>query len=85
MESVPDELKYLQPYLQRSQELQSREPVVAYYGKCRESLCALPVTYCRSDLIPIFTPYSKVLCCKTSFIQGTQEQKYRKVHYIFTR
>jgi hypothetical protein len=39
MESVPDDLKYLQPYLQRSQELQDREPVVSYYGQSRESRC----------------------------------------------
>lgn len=29
---IPDELKYLAPYIQRGQELNSREPIVAYYG-----------------------------------------------------
>ncbi|KAG2175301.1 hypothetical protein INT44_007789 [Umbelopsis vinacea] len=41
MESVPEELKYLQPYLQRSQELQSREPVVSYYAKYYAAKLAL--------------------------------------------
>ncbi|KAH8551451.1 Vta1 like-domain-containing protein, partial [Umbelopsis sp. PMI_123] len=41
MESVPDDLKYLQPYLQRSQELQSREPVVSYYAKYYAAKLAL--------------------------------------------
>jgi vacuolar protein sorting-associated protein VTA1 len=30
---IPDELKYLAPYIQRGQELNNREPIVAYYGK----------------------------------------------------
>ncbi|TPX62867.1 hypothetical protein PhCBS80983_g00129 [Powellomyces hirtus] len=29
----PDELKFVTPYLQRSQELQGKEPIVAYYCK----------------------------------------------------
>lgn len=28
---VPDELKYILPYLQRASELKARDPVVAYY------------------------------------------------------
>ncbi|KAI8333712.1 Vta1 like-domain-containing protein [Chlamydoabsidia padenii] len=29
---IPDELKYLAPYIQRGQELDNREPIVAYYA-----------------------------------------------------
>ncbi|ORZ23357.1 Vta1 like-domain-containing protein [Absidia repens] len=29
---IPEELKYLAPYIQRGQELNSREPVIAYYA-----------------------------------------------------
>ncbi|CAO3591262.1 unnamed protein product [Absidia cylindrospora] len=29
---IPEELKYLAPYIQRGQELNSREPIIAYYA-----------------------------------------------------
>ncbi|KAJ2958956.1 hypothetical protein NQZ79_g5545 [Umbelopsis isabellina] len=41
MDSPPEELKYLLPYLQRAQELQTREPIVAYYAKYYAAKLAL--------------------------------------------
>lgn len=30
---IPDEIKYITPYVQRGQEVVARDPVVSYYGK----------------------------------------------------
>ncbi|OAD80763.1 hypothetical protein PHYBLDRAFT_104637 [Phycomyces blakesleeanus NRRL 1555(-)] len=31
--SIPEELKYITPYVQRSQELAERDPIVSYYAQ----------------------------------------------------
>lgn len=30
---IPEEIKYITPYVQRGQEVVARDPVVSYYGK----------------------------------------------------
>lgn len=30
---IPDEIKYITPYVQRGQEVAARDPVVSYYGR----------------------------------------------------
>lgn len=30
---IPAELKYITPYIQRGQELTTRDPIVSYYGE----------------------------------------------------
>jgi vacuolar protein sorting-associated protein VTA1 len=78
MDSLPEELKYLLPYLQRSQELQSREPVVAYYGECTVLRIVVLIVTCPLLLDLTIRCLAKYYAAKLALSKGPKNKNTEK-------
>lgn len=76
---IPADLKYVTPYVQRGQELITRDPVVSYYGKVywyKHSLFSI------SHLPRKHT--STILCCQAGYCKGSKNQRNKWILVSFT-
>lgn len=55
---IPEEIKYITPYVQRGQEVAARDPVVSYYGKKLGS-----TRFILQCILTTTLENSSILCC----------------------
>lgn len=74
---IPADLKYITPYIQRGQELTTRDPIVSYYGER-----IVKDGYYKHLFIN--STCSAILCCQVGYCKRTQNQRNKRVFISFT-
>ncbi len=68
--SLPEELKFINPYLQRGQETRKKEPVISYYCKIFN---AFP-KYLYSPELTFLLPLGNYYAAKLALEKGTKSK-----------
>lgn len=71
--SLPEELKFINPFLQRAQETRKREPVISYY--CKTNIIEYNAYSLRYNLILFLYFLGNFLAAKLALDKGTKSKE----------